>query len=395
MQRLERMSVRSIPVDEEHIRASIAAASEYLLRSQRKNGEFIYERDPFRAKGAKRRFNLPRHAGTTLALCELEVEGAKKPRSKGRALVIKRALKRMDRLFYQHGEYGYFAKSKKRLRLGETALPLIAILECAARGFAADESKLAAALRTLVRLQRKDGSFMKGFSIPEEELMTPREGLFASGQAAYALILLEQYEQAHPKYSLWQEAGLESEAALGQIIDAALDYYGGSYWSNAPRDFFYFEENWHCLAARAALTSHRNEQYEQFCIDYMRFRLQFIEGPDSDLGLGGGVTVSPLFPPYGTPTAGIAEAGSAAVSLLRARGAPASQMLAGVKASIGYLLRLQLNESTCFACMDRRARGGFGESSVAALIRVDFVQHAMAGIFHGGEVLFPKEQNEG
>ena len=42
------------------------------------------------------------------------------------------------------------------------------------------------------------------------------------------------------------------------------------------RDFFFFEENWHCLAARAALAHHRRDDYERFCLDYVTMKTRLL-----------------------------------------------------------------------------------------------------------------------
>ena len=55
---------------------------------------------------------------------------------------------------------------------------------------------------------------------------------------------------------------------------------------------------------------------------------------------------------------------------------------------MGFLVRQQWTEETCLACAPGvLVAGAFSESSASPVIRIDYVQHAMAALGHGGRVL--------
>jgi len=74
------------------------------------------------------------------------------------------------------------------------------------------------------------------------------------------------------------------ENIIKAAVERGMDYVAGEYWSHPLRNFFFIEENWHCLAARAALDHHRHAAYEQFCLDYTRFRSRFALTATSGVG---------------------------------------------------------------------------------------------------------------
>jgi hypothetical protein len=53
------------------------------------------------------------------------------------------------------------------------------------------------------------------------------------------------------------------------------------------------------------------------------------------------------------------------------------------------LLRAQWSEASCYACKQPSAVvGGFSQQLASPGIRIDYVQHAMSAIGHGGALLF-------
>jgi hypothetical protein len=169
-----------------------------------------------------------------------------------------------------------------------------------------------------------------------------------------------------------------------------MAYYSGPYWDIPLRDFFYLEENWHCLAARTALTHHRNDKYERFCIDYMTMKSRFIETEDSgiDADQVGAYAFGHVFPPHHAAAAGFAEGLAAAVAVKRARGLSVEEDLVTLRRTMKYLLHHQWTEDNCAMCTRKlRIPGGFSENVASPIVRIDFVQHAMAGMLHGSEAL--------
>ena len=203
-----------------------------------------------------------------------------------------------------------------------------------------------------------------------------------------SLVLLEQRLE-----SLKGSAAepLPDAAQLKAAIDRAFAFYGGPYWPRPLRDFFFFEEGWHCLAARTALTSHRNDGYEQLCIDYVASRLRYVAraADTSEPNFLGGYGLSDMFPPRNTATAGLGEALNAAIAIKQKRGMNVEQDKAILRDLVGFLLRAQWSEAGCYACKRPEAVvGGFSQQLASPSIRIDYVQHAMAAIGHGGRLLF-------
>jgi hypothetical protein len=153
------------------------------------------------------------------------------------------------------------------------------------------------------------------------------------------------------------------------------------------RDFFWLEENWHCLAARASLDHHRNDAYEQYCIDYMTWKSRLVLDEDSGVAdeFVGSYSFGNILTPVNTPAAGYGEGLAAAMALKQARGEDIEADRARMREVIRFLLRQQWNQFNCFACTpDRTVIGGFSESMSVAEIRIDYTQHAWSALGHGG-----------
>lgn len=364
------------------IAEAVTAAQQYIIGAQEPDGTFRYALDPVTGHEDKATLNLPRQAGTTYALCEL-----------GRGHQVKRAVQRALGAFaptaQNFGEISALSDGSG-FGLGKSALPLLALLRC--RGLAgSDNDQLIGQLSRLVlTLQRDNGSFYPAFDAATKRGTGEHEILYAAGQAVLSLVLLEQQLE-----SLKGSAAepLPSSSKLKDALDRAMGYYGGPYWAKPLRDFYFFEEGWHCLAARHALTSHRNEQYEQLCIDYVASRERWMaRGDDTSEpnfigGLGFGA--ADLFPPRNTATAGMGEALNAAIAIKQKRGMNVEADKALLRDLVGFLLRAQWSEASCYACKQPSAVvGGFSQQLASPGIRIDYVQHAMAAIGHGGELLF-------
>ena len=169
-----------------------------------------------------------------------------------------------------------------------------------------------------------------------------------------------------------------------------MSYYAGPYWPTPARDFFFFEEGWHCLAARTALSSHRHDGYEQLCIDYVGSRLRYVARAADTIepNFVGGYGANELFPPRNTATAGMGEALNASITIKRKRGEPVERELEILRDLVTFLLRAQWTEAGCYACRQpHRVVGGFSQQLASPSIRIDYVQHAMAAIGHGSKLL--------
>ncbi len=362
------------------VEAAVAAAQRYITEAQERDGTFRYALDPVTGKEDRATLNLPRQAGTTYALCELGER--KRVRT-----TVRRALGAFRPHEQEMGDVSALS-SDGDYGLGRSALPLLALLRC--RELAGDENDqlIGRLARLMLRMQRDDGSFYPAVNLKTARGEGDHEILYAAGQAMLSLILLEQ--------QLTELEGTAAEplpdaAKLKAAIDRGMTYYGGPYWPEPLRDFFFLEEGWHCLAARTALTSHRHDAYERLCIDYVSSRQRFIMSRETSVepAFIGGYGMSDLFPPHNTATAGVGEALNAMISIKKARGMPVERDVAQLRDLMGFLLRAQWSEAGCYACKDPKlVVGGFSQQLASPSIRIDYVQHAMAAIGHGAPHVF-------
>jgi hypothetical protein len=127
------------------------------------------------------------------------------------------------------------------------------------------------------------------------------------------------------------------------------------------------------------------------CIDYVASRLRFVTGPadTAEPNFVGGYGVSDLFPPRNTATAGLGEALNAAITIKQKRGEDVTREKALLRNVVAFLQRAQWSEASCYACLKPQlVVGGFSQMLAAPDIRIDYVQHAMSAIGHGGKLLF-------
>ncbi len=374
------------PLDEPHVTAAVRAAERHIVGAQLDNGKFRYQLDPFTAKKNRREWNLPRQAGTTLALCELGRPGG------GTQRAIERSLKFMAGRERKVGDGRRSAMRKFPVKrgkpaqsgLGDTALPLIAFTAC--RPWVGDrhDALIARTSQLLMDMQRPDGSFFPAYDLQAAAPVDGPDRLFAAGQAVFALSMAERLAIEHP------DAGFPPAAELREATERAMTYFAGAYWDHWARPFFFAEENWHCLAARASIPHHRHDGYEQFCLDYVRFksRLLLDDGKGHHPDLVDGYGFGNLLPPHNTTTAGLGESLAAAIAVRRARKEDDAFETAQLRRTMSFLLRQQWREEDCWACDEKHhAVGAWSESMASPKIRIDYVQHAMAAVGHGGQAL--------
>jgi hypothetical protein len=362
------------------VEQSVAAAQRYIENAQEGDGSFRYSLDPSSGTEDRATLNLPRQAGTAYALCELG-RGPALPETVRRALAV---------FASAEGTFGEVSalQDNGQFGLGKSALPLLSMLRCRELIGSENDRLIGQLARLMLRLQRPNGSFYPAFDSGTRRGVGDHEILYAAGQAVLSLVLLEQ-QQASLKGSAAEP--LPNAATLKRALDQAMSYYGGPYWPRPLRDFYFIEEGWHCLAARQALSSHRDSAYEQLCLDYVASRARFIlrAADTSEPNFLGGYGLSDLFPPYNTATAGVGEALNAAIAIKQKRGLPVDEDKALLRDVMTFLLRAQWSDAGCYACRrPEQVSGGFSQQLAVPDIRIDYVQHAMSAIGHGGQLLF-------
>jgi hypothetical protein len=386
---LVRMHQRELKLSKRRLDYAREIAERHIAQAQLKNGRFRYTLHPFTGRQRTKNWNLPRQAGTTLVACEL---GQNKKRTRR---VAARSLAYMAKHARESGELVALSKSKAEAHLGSTALPAIAFYGCRPHLGTKHDALIAGLTRFLLAMQRDDGSFYPQFDLRAGEVIDGPEPMYAGGQAIFALSLAEKLALEDPEAAA--AAGLPTAEVLRDAVERAMNFYTGPYWDTFVRDFFWLEENWHCLAARASLGHHRNDAYERYCLDYMEFKTRLILDEDSDVAreFYGSYSFSNLLTPVNTPAAGYGEGLAAAMALAEARGEDLEAKRERMREVITFLLRQQWSRDNCFACTpDRTVLGGFSESMSAPEIRIDYTQHAWAALGHGGAWIYDELPEE-
>lgn len=360
-------------------------AERHIALAQRPTGVFRYLVDPVSSRKLPGRFSIQRQAGTTLALCELGRDRERVARIARRSLTMLAALER------RAGDVSGLVRNPAgaEARIGNAALPLIALLSCRPRVGPRFDELTARLGRLLLALQRPDGGFHPRYDLVRGQAVPGGMPLYSEGQAVFALTLLEEHV-ANGRGGT--STPLPAYDRVRDAVERAMRYFAESYWSHPLADFFYVEENWHCLAARAALGHHRNDAYERFCIDYTAFRSRLILDEEDGISPDflGGFGFGNLFPPQNMPTAGYVETLAAAMAVKRARGADLAPDRILLRRSLRFLLRQQWTGATCFACSrSELIVGGFSESMTSPRLRIDYTQHAWAAIGHAARLLYP------
>lgn len=354
-------------------------AQSHVLHAQLRDGRFRYTLDPFTGESDTQSFNLARQAGTTLALCELGDDSAEVRRA------IEHSLDAFQSYERTRGELRALMLDvgANVARSNDSLLPLASLLGCAARLGEPPRASVAGLSRLLLRLQRPDGGFSPALNLDSGKPESGPDALYTGGQAVLALVLLEARQVQQP------DPALPALGVVHEAVERSMQYYATQYWSHPLRDFFFLEENWHCIAARAALVVHRHAGYEEFCRRYVHFKARLIldreQGADPDFD--GGFGFGNLVPPHNTGAAGFGEALAAKLAVDHADGLRSEddeRLLARV---LTFLLRQHWWPENCFACATPDVIGGMSEHTHSLLTRIDFAQHAWSALGHGAEVL--------
>ncbi len=364
MDRLRPVDGPAVEVDE-----AIARAERFLRANQQPSGRFNYLVDPFSGPRRSASFSIARQAGTTLALCEYGSDASRE--------VVRASLDHLTR--FERGTQEWSAMAMRywsRTGLGPASLSLAAFAQCESRfDFRVYDALMVRLARFIIGQEVEDtGRFHPNFDLKTNAPIPGPHRLYADGQAVLALVLLANLaERPGPVADAFEPEELRA------VARRAMGYITGPYWPWPYRSFFFLEENWHCLAAKAALGAVRDDAYERFCLGLARWRSRLVV--DAGVPDEGAYHFGHVSAPYITPTGGFLEAGSAALEVAKARGEPAPILQDALRRASGFIRRTQWDEVSCFACNRQVPMvGAFSETLASTIVRVDFVQHAMAGL---------------
>ncbi len=365
-------------------------AERHVLAAQGEDGRFRYLLQPFTGKVTWRGFAVPRQAGTTLALCELGTPAATPAAARSLAMLAGLEQPAGDVSGLVYAEPG--RPPRRQANLGDTALPAIAYLACRARTGPAHDALLVRLARFLLAMQRPDGGFHPRYDLAAGAPLPGPAPMYAEGQAVFALTLLEALLADPARLAGPTDAPSPlttlSRDEVHAAVERAMTYFADTYWSHGLYDFFFLEENWHCLAARAALGVHRHAGYERFCLDYVDFKRRLIMTAGARDDLYGAYGFGNVLPPHNTPTAGFGEALTAAMDVRAAQGTTRPEDAALLRDVLAFLVEQQWTAKNCFACTpDQEVAGGYSESIGSPDLRIDYTQHAWSALGHGARLL--------
>jgi hypothetical protein len=364
-----------------HYRSAAHLAGQYLIRHQNDDGRFDYQYFPYRdevKQPSDARYSVPRHAGAIYGLSMLYQDQAKPEY----ASTAKRAITWLTQ--YTQAECGGWipqavcipkiSTHDQIAKLGDSALSALAILTYLdATGDLSVEPLARGLVTFLLRVQRADGDFHHRYLLYDDSVEPRSRGMFASEQAAFALVLAARRWPQGP----WRNA---AERALDALT---IHKYEGDFLSS----FFYGADHWTCLAARAASPIIQKPDYLEFCLGYARFlqRLQYrYEEGEGDVSYHGHYGFGFLSPPQAPATGGFTEGVMGALLLAEAyQESPAElkDLYAQVLASVEALTNDQITISSRWNIKNfMRAEGAFRRSLVESEVRVDFVQHSLSAL---------------
>lgn len=353
----------------------------YLLNHQNPDGRFDYQYFPFqdqKKQPSDIRYSVPRHAGAIYGL-SLLFQNRPLPEY---AQSAKRAIIWLKK--YAVSECGGWAKdlicipklsSKAQIAtLGNSALSALAILSYTLSTNDYSFASFAHGLVSFIaHMQRVDGDFYHRYLLYDGSIEPRDRGMFASEQAAFALVLAAQ---VWPNEA-WQE---KAERALDALT---IHKYENDFLSS----FFFGADHWTCLAARAAFPMIKKREYLDFCLGYTRFlqRLQYRhEYGEGDSSYHGHYGFGFLSPPQAPATGGFTEGVMGTLLLAEAHRVPHQELqdiYAQVLASAQALMSDQITRKQRWNIRNfSQSQGAFRRSLVESEIRVDFVQHSLSAL---------------
>ena len=367
--------------------AAAHRSGHYLVTHQGPDGRFNYQYFPYLdeiKQPPDNRYSIPRHAGAIYGLSMLYKDRAD-PSYRNAA---EQAIKWLIR--YSLPECGGWSPARTCIpkiskidqiaKLGDSALSALAVLSYLESLEQHGESppryaeRLAEGLvEFLLSMQRADGDFYHKKLLYDDSVVPHQRSMFASEQAAFALVLAAKRWPEGP----WR---LAAERALDALTIAK---YEGDFLSG----FFYGADHWTCLAAYAAAPLIQKDAYQSFCLNYARFlqRLQYRqEDQEGDLSYHGHYGFGFLSPPQAPATGGFSEGVMGALLLAEAYGTHPSELqdlYDQVFASTEALVHDQITERSRWRMKNfSRAKGAFRRSLVESEVRVDFVQHCLSAL---------------
>ena len=362
-------------VTEHTLRQAAVDAAEFLLRHQKKNGSYMYLYDAHKGKAHKARYNLPRHAGTTYFLAQMD-HLHHMPKARQGAL---RALAwlRAKRIRECGGPDSWCVGNGNRVEVGSAALTVVAASEILAREHDELAEELVVKVTAFLRSQqRADGELMHEFDLKNKKPIDIQR-MYYSGESAFALFRAYKV--------LGDERNLVAATRL-------MKHLTGAGWKFLGSRYYYGEEHWTCIAAgeaREYVESSLAAEALDFCDRWAEFNeaMQY-DDRQTPWRSEGGYGVGPFLVPRVAPVGSRTEAFVATYLLAQSRGAPTAHLKRLVEKGLSFLLRWRWAPGPGHLFADPAgAYGGVPGTPVDLDARNDMAQHAGSAWIRWADVL--------
>ncbi len=345
----------AVEVSHASVLHALTHAGHYLARNLTRDGRLNYLVDVVSGR-RKRGGGYPRLGGASFFLAEVAAYTQDAALS---AAAVRAAAGIRDLATGKCGEHDCVG-TRSRVVLGGSAVTLAAYAELVRTGidpgFLEPARRLAAFIRSQ---QRPDGEFMHVYDRKAGKAIDEQHQYY-SGESAVAL----------GRAYLVTRDPRDLEAA-----QRAVDYMTRERWQFFGSRYFFGNEHWTCQALQELWRYGPKPEALDFCLRYNAFS-RFIQHPN------GGYNLNPVHPARSSETGSRTEAASATLHVAAAAKSPAEATLAAqTKAGVGYLIANQFTPGpTHLMKHPERVRGGLPGDLVDFWVRVDFVQHAGAGM---------------
>ncbi len=358
-------------VIEGQLRAAAKEGAGFLLRHQHRDGRFTYIYDARTGRERVGDYNIPRHAGSTYFLAQVD-HLADMPSARTGAL---RALKWLARITKTCGApENLCIEWFGRVDVGSAALAVVAAAELLAAGDDPTARRLVEGLTAFLRAQqRPDGELMHEYDRAKNAPIDVQL-LYYSGEAAFAL--LRAYRVMGDERNL-----RAAKRLMKHLTGAGWNFFGSRY--------YYGEEHWTCIAAGEARGLMNLDQAVDFCGRWFGFneRIQFRRG-ETPWNVAGAYGAGPLIVPRITPVGSRSEAFVSTYELFKHYRRDTTELRALIERGLGQLLRWRFAPGPTHLLADpARAHGGVPGSPVDLTVRNDYVQHAGSAWIRWADVL--------
>ncbi|GAA4427273.1 hypothetical protein [Bremerella cremea] len=366
---------RKLGTSPEELMAAAEAGGDFLMRHMKLNGMFDYSYEPELNRNNDD-YNLLRHAGTCIAMLELQkAVNDESMRTTGKLpesqIFLEGARRAIDYLRKNHtsgplekdkaADFLAIVEPDEGAKLGGAALMVLSLLreyEVTGDEQILDEARAYA--RFLVFLQEPDGHFISQYYYGEPDLF-PHESIYYPGEAILALARLAKVDPKGP----WLETAKRGTNWLIDVRDADKSD------ADLPHDHWLLMglEEMAPQTDEPKFLKHAQRIANSICA------LQKKEAAYDDW-IG-----SFYDPPRSTPTGCRAEAMAAMIRLAKFKQLDTDEYLAALKRMASFQQRCQVTpDNAIFLPCPEQAWGGFRRGLEEWEVRIDYIQHNMSGL---------------